>query len=221
MAKKLAFIHTMGTLVSTFRDLAKQVLPEIEIVHLVDETLLKEILAAGIPTPRIRRQVMHLVSSAEEWGAELVVVTCSSVSQVVDQVQPFVGVRVMKIDEAMADCAVQWGKTIGVMATATTTLGPTSNLVLSRASLAQKQVEVRSILCEGAYPALMAGDLQTHDDIIRSYLKKLMPFVDVVVLAQASMAHAVEDLPESERKVPVLSSPRLGLERAKEILGAL
>lgn len=220
MTKKLAFLHTMGTLVSTFRELAQQILPAIEIAHLVDETLVKEVLAAGSPTPRIRRQVMHLVSSAEEWGAELVIVTCSSISQVVDQVQPFVRVRVMKIDEAMADCAVQWGNKIGVMATATTTLGPTSNLVLSRASLAQKQVEVKSILCEGAYPALQAGDLETHDRIIRAYLKELMSSVDVVVLAQASMARAVEALPDSERTVPVLTSPRLGLERAKEILAS-
>lgn len=218
MTRKLAFIHTLGTLAGTFRDLSKQVLPEMEVAHLVDETLLKEILAAGVPTPRIRRQVLHLVSSAEDWGAELVIVTCSSVSQVVDQVQPFVGVRVMKIDEAMADRAVQTGRTIGVMATAVTTLGPTSNLVLARAGLAQKQVDVRSVLCEGAYPALLAGDLQTHDNIIRAYLKELISSVDVVVLAQASMAHAVENL-DSDGKVPVLSSPRLGVERAREILG--
>ena len=40
----------------------------------------------------------------------------------------------------------------------------------------------------------------------------------MVVLAQASMARVVETLPESERTVPILSSPRLGVERVAELL---
>ena len=41
----------------------------------------------------------------------------------------------------------------------------------------------------------------------------------MVVLAQASMARVVDALPESERTVPILSSPRLGVERVAELLG--
>ncbi len=220
MTKKLALIHTVGTLVITFRDLAREIMPDVETVHLVDETLLKEVIAAGSPTPRIRRQLMHLVSSAEEWGANLVVVTCSSASPAVDQVQPLVGVRVMKIDEAMADCAVELGSTVGVVATSKSTLGPTSELVRARAALMNKSVTVESVWCEGAFPALMAGDFATHDSLVQKHLKELMPSVQVVVLAQASMARALDGLPEPERTVPILTSPRLGVMRAAEILQA-
>ena len=49
---------------------------------------------------------------------------------------------------------------------------------------------------------------------------RLMARVDVVVLAQASMARVLEGLPESERRVPVLSSPMLAMERLWSLLSA-
>jgi hypothetical protein len=55
---------------------------------------------------------------------------------------------------------------------------------------------------------------------VRTGLRRLAAEVDVVVLAQASMARVAETLPAAERPVPVLSSPRLGMERAAELLAA-
>jgi hypothetical protein len=42
--------------------------------------------------------------------------------------------------------------------------------------------------------------------------------VDVIVLAQASMARVVETLPESERRVPILASPPLAIDYLAKIL---
>jgi hypothetical protein len=41
---------------------------------------------------------------------------------------------------------------------------------------------------------------------------------DVVLLAQASMARVAETIPAKDQIVPVLSSPRLALERLRDIL---
>ncbi len=218
MSKRLVFIHTVGTLVPLFRDLAKEIIPEAEIAHMVDETLTKEVLTAGHVTASIRRQLFALVLRAEEWGADLVVLTCSSISPAVNEVRPLVSVPVLKIDEAMADRAVEMGNRVGVIATAYTTIQPTCNLIEERAGLAQKAVTVKSCLCEGAYSALVANDMTRHDEIIREHLQELSKSVDVVALAQASMSRVVDQLPEHERVVPILSSPRLGVERARKIL---
>ncbi|MFC1912455.1 hypothetical protein ACFLXG_04810 [Chloroflexota bacterium] len=59
--------------------------------------------------------------------------------------------------------------------------------------------------------ALQRGDLETHDRTFQDRLNELMKKVDVVVLAQASIARVVAKIPEKERKVPILSSPRLGV----------
>jgi aspartate/glutamate racemase len=218
MPKRLVFIHTVGSLVTLFRDLAKEIVPDVEIAHLVDETLTKQVLAVGHVTPSIRRGFLHLVLRAEEWDADLAVLTCSSISPAVNEVQPMVRVPLLRIDEAMADRAVQQGSSIGVIATAYTTLEPTRRLVEERALLVNKPLRIQTCLCEGAYDALIANDMERHDTIIKQYLRDLMRSVDVVVLAQASMARVADQLLESERRVPILSSPRLGVVRAKEIL---
>jgi hypothetical protein len=48
-----------------------------------------------------------------------------------------------------------------------------------------------------------------------------MPRVDVIVLAQASMARVVQGLPEKDRRVPILSSPRLAVERLAQVIPSL
>jgi len=58
------------------------------------------------------------------------------------------------------------------------------------------------------------GDLQTHDRIVRQHLADLMAHNDVVILAQASMARVADKIPSAEQAAPVLSSPRLAMERA-------
>ena len=71
-------------------------------------------------------------------------------------------------------------------------------------------------MCDGAFDALSAGDRERHDELVRAGLRELIADVDVVVLAQASMARVVETLPD-ESPVPILSSPRLGMQRVAEL----
>jgi hypothetical protein len=77
---------------------------------------------------------------------------------------------------------------------------------------------VDAVLCEGAYDALFAGDVEAHDRIVRETLEDLMARTEVVVLAQASMARVATSIPDEERAAPVLSSPRLAVERARDVL---
>jgi Asp/Glu/hydantoin racemase len=111
------------------------------------------------------------------------------------------------VDQPMADMAVQTGKRIGVIATLSTTLEPTSDLVRRRAIVAGKKIELTSVLCDGAFDALMSGDAATHDVMVAKALKELITKVDVVLLAQASMARVVDSLEESDKKIPILASP--------------
>jgi hypothetical protein len=48
-----------------------------------------------------------------------------------------------------------------------------------------------------------------------------MDSVEVVVLAQASMARVADLLPEDARRVPILSSPTLGVEAARKTMEQL
>jgi Asp/Glu/hydantoin racemase len=113
------------------------------------------------------------------------------------------------------------GRKIGVIATLPTTLEPTSALIKARAAAQGREVEIVQQLCQGAFEAVAAGDTETHDRLVTAGLKELMPKVEVVVLAQASMARVVDALPAAEKTVPILSSPQLGVEAAKKMMEAL
>ena len=132
-----------------------------------------------------------------------------------------VNLPVFRVDEPMADLAVQTGRLIGVAATLETTLNPTAALIRSRAARAGKQVEVLSKLCAGAFEAVISGDTALHDAIVSDGLRELIPQVDVIVLAQASMARVVQSLPEQDRRVPILSSPRLAVEHLARVIPTL
>jgi Asp/Glu/hydantoin racemase len=219
MSRKLAFVHTVSSLVGLFSDLAKEILPDdVEVFHVADEMLLKVVLAQGGLSPFIYRRVADHVIAAEQAGANVVQITCSSISPCADVASMLVGIPVLKIDQPMVDKAISLGRRIGVAATAPTTLKPTTELVVARAGLVGKEVKVDPVLCEGAYDALFAGDMAIHDRIVRDTLKELMSRNDVVILAQASMARVADAIPPAEQTVPILSSPRLALERAREVI---
>jgi Asp/Glu/hydantoin racemase len=211
-------LHTVSSLVPTFQGLCEELLPGIETFHMVDESLLKNTIRSGELTPTTTRRVLGHVASAEEAGADAVLVTCSSIGPAVALSRSVVSVPVVRVDEAMADLAVETGSRIGVIATLPTTLHPTVELVQARADAAGTPVTVTAHLCAGAFEALGRGNTATHDALVADGLRRLLCAVDVVVLAQASMARVANTLPEEDRRVPILSSPRSAVERARTIL---
>jgi hypothetical protein len=75
-----------------------------------------------------------------------------------------------------------------------------------------------SVLCEGAFDALMSGDGSTHDRLVAQALEDLSGKVDVIVLAQASMGRVAKTLPEEKKRVPILSSPVTAMEFLATVL---
>ena len=160
-AKKIGLIHTSATLVPMFQQLCQAKLPGVATFNIVDDSLIKDVIVAGKLTPHIARRVAGHVAAAEEAGAELILVTCSSIGRAVEAAGSFAEVPVIRVDQAMADAAVAGGRRVGVVATLATTLEPTADLIRRRAAVAGKAVEVTALLCEGAFEALMSGNTAT------------------------------------------------------------
>lgn len=217
-AKTLGLVHTSATLVPVFQQLCAEYLPNVNVFNIVDDSLIKDVIAKNELTKLTSRRVVNYVGSAELAGANLVLVTCSSIGAAVEASAELTGVPVLRVDQPMADLAVQTGKKIGVIATLPTTLGPTSDLVKRRAALAGKEIELTSRLCEGAFEALMGGNPAKHDEMVAKALIELSAQVDVIVLAQASMSRVVDNLQESEKKVPILASPTLAIKHIADLL---
>ncbi len=216
--KTLGLIHTSATLIPVFQQLCKEHLPGVATFNIVDDSLVRNIRERGSLTPEISKRVADYVASAEDSGADYIMVTCSSIGAAVEAAAQHAKVPVLRVDQPMADLAVQTGKRIGVIATLQTTLGPTGDLVQRRAALAGKDIELTSVVVDGAFEALMAGDAAKHDTLVANALRELSKNVDVILLAQASMARVVDTLSDADKIVPIVASPPTAIKHLASIL---
>ncbi len=219
MTTRVFFIHTVSGLHGMFNDLCeKHIKSDIKISHISDESLIQRALAIGGLNPTLCRRLCDYVAGAEEAGADLIQVTCSSYSPAVDIAASIVDVPVLKIDKPIARIAVEKHERIGVIATARSTFAPSTDIVRDTAAEMGLGREVVPVFCEGAYDALFSGDNETHDRIVTENLKELMGRSDAIILAQASMAPVAEMMPEDEKTVPLYTSPEPAIEYLAEMV---
>lgn len=205
---KLAIIHTTPATVEPMKSLAAEMLPGCEVVNFVDDSILPQLAQNGGNLAEVEERLVHYARFAEGVGADAILEACSSVGEVVVKMQAEVSIPIVRIDEAMAEEAVQRGSCVGVAATLPTTLQPTTRLLRLKAEAAGVQVEIKPILVEGAYQKLMAGDREGHDNLLVEKLREVTRVTDVVVLAQASMARVLPRLSNDEQDKILVSPPR-------------
>jgi len=214
---RVAAIYTADTLVSQVQNLFKEYLPSVDLVNIVDDSLIREVIREGKVPPTVVRRLFHYYDAAADTGASVLFNTCSSIGDVAEYAKSFTRIPIVKIDDAMAEEAVEKGRTIGVLATLATTLRPTISLVERTAARKGKSINIVHGLAEGAFDALVAGNTQLHDERIRETAMRIAPSVDLFVLAQGSMARMEETLSALTGK-PVLSSLRSGVLSVRKFL---
>ncbi len=214
---KLAVIHTTPVTVDTFKSLAAELVPDCEVVNFVDDSILPQLISNGGKVSDVENRLLHYARFAEEVGADAILSACSSVGEVAVKMRENVSIPVVRVDDAMTEAAIARGSWIGVAATLSTTLRPTIELLRQKALQANSEIEIVPQLVDSAYKKLMAGDREGHDAALVEALTGLANQVDVVVLAQASMARVLPRLPEALQE-KFLTSPRLSMEQVKEVL---
>jgi len=209
----LTFIHTVASLPATFEKVARDLDPDLEIRHVTDESLLADAIEAGAVPAGTEERLAGRVRAALEDGADLVVVTCSSMGGATQAIAAREGWPLERIDVAMADRAVELGRRIAVLATLPSALEPTAALVRARAAARGDQIELVPRLVEGAFAAIQAGDPERFDELVRTAIRSVVHEVDVIVLAQASMGRVIDSLGAEAAVIPVLVSTELGVAR--------
>lgn len=223
MSKKIAVLHTSFVFVSVepvINDLIAELLPGAEVMHFVDSDVLATVVREQGISPKSEERMTHLAQAAEAAGADIIFSACSSLGPALDVAARNVHTPVVKIDEAMAILAATQGTRIGILATVATTLGPTSDLIQAKADEIGRDVQIERRLCDGAFEVLMGGDREAHDAMVVEQAVDLAKNVDTIVLAQASMGRLAETLRE-KTGLPVLSSPRMGVEYLAERVAEL
>ena len=211
-------VHTAMALVEPLTKTFAELMPEVNVNHIADSSLIKEVIANNKVTPAVRRRLLAYYNAAADAGADVVFNTCSSVGDVADYGNMYASIPVFRIDQPMAAQAVANYDRIGVISTLPTTLAPTCRLLQNEAKKADRTVTLVEGLADGAFAAGQSGDGETHDRLIAEAAGRIASQVDAFVLAQGSMARMEQRLSELTGK-PVLSSPELGVKGLRKFLG--
>lgn len=217
--RKIAFIHTSPPAIQPLMQYYSSAAPDLEIANLLEDGLL-QLLAQGRHAVVQARLRSMIEAARETYGAELAMITCSSVPLgMAAELGGALGMPVLKIDGPMARRAVEAGSRVGVAVTFRPTIEPTSKLLRETASASGRDLHLDAHVVEGAYDALLSGDTATHDRLLIEGIRSLAGRgVDSIVLAQVSMAR-VRDEAQSSVRVPVLSSLDTSLSAVRETLG--
>ena len=217
---KVGLIYTSTTpelIADVEREVKKQLGEDVEMFSLQDPSILADVRAAGYVTAAPAARLIGMYMKAVEEGVDAMLNLCSSVGEAADAFQPaarYIGVPVVRIDEEMCREAARLGSRVGVLATLATTLEPTKNTILRTAREMGKHVE----LVDGLVDAFNLDQEQFRALLIGA-AEKIADQVDVIVLAQGSMAYVEQDIENAVGK-PTLSSPRFGAIELKKALQA-
>lgn len=216
MKKKVAVIHTSLVSMEDIKRYFAEIIPEAELMNIVDDSLLEEVKTVGHITPFIIQRMCCYYQLADRSGVDLIFNQCSSVGEAADIAAQTIATPVLKVDEPMARKAVELGKRIGVIATVGSTMAPSCRLVERQAAILKKEIQIQKYLIDGALDVLMKEGPQKHNQMVISTVEEAAKTADVVVLAQGSMI-ALEPLLQ-HIEVPVLTSLKLGVECARQML---
>jgi hypothetical protein len=215
----LAFLHTLQTNVDAFVALVADRRPDLVVRHAVAEDLLQAARSEGLPADLTDRIQAAMRSLGE--AAPVVVCTCSTIGGAAEATKTDGLFTAMRIDRPMADRAVHLGPRVRVLAALASTFAPTRALLTDSARRAKRPLYIDERLVTGAWTHFERGDLNGYYEAIATFVRATVSDpaeVDVVVLAQASMAPALDRC--GHMPVPILSSPSLGIDAALAALDA-
>jgi hypothetical protein len=215
MSKTLTLLHTSPVHVETFNRLLNEIAPDIPVKHIVKEDLLQEARQSGADASALKQHVSDTIFEAIDQQAGVVLCTCSTIGTCAELAGQSTETPVLRVDKPMAQKAVMIGSPIVVAATLKSTVQPTRELILTTAQELGRIVTIQEVICESAWDKFEQGDLDSSYQEIANTLRPHSTGAQVIVLAQASMAGAVAYC--SDFPIPVLSSPRLGIEAAIEV----
>ena len=208
---KIGIVYTSTTseLIETVNcEIQKQLGDAPELLNYQDPSILAEVREAGYVTAPPAARLVSMYMQAVCDGADAILNCCSSVGEVADAAQTiakYTGIPIVRIDEEMCREAVRCGDRIAVLATLPTTLEPTKNTINRVAREMNRHVTLTDGLIEGAFGI----DQEQFKKMLCDKAAEVASSVDVIVLAQGSMAYAEQAIYEAIQK-PVLSSPRFG-----------
>lgn len=216
--KTIGIIHAVNLTIRAMQPFLDRYIPDIEVVHLCDDTIQRDNIAAGvgvIPKTNYYKFAQY-AHNLQEAGVDLILLACSTFNYAAELARPMIDIPIMQIDRAMMELAVAQGSRVGMLATLATTVPSSERLLRIVAAEKKVPVEITTVLRPEAFEAFQKGDNETHNRILLEEIDKLSGKVDSIVMAQLSMSALAPML--GKTKVPVYNSGTTGFEAIRRTL---
>ena len=168
-----------------------------------DPSVIADAVKNGAPSQAALKRLMAMYCHAAAMGADAILNICSSVGDFAGLNQPAfqaLGVPLVRIDELMAQKAVEGYSRIGVIATLSSTLKPSLRLVQQKADKLGKKITLEGVLAENAFGG-------GAEKLIEA--AKRLDNPECLILAQGSMADNEQEV-ERATGLKTFSSPCWG-----------
>jgi hypothetical protein len=210
----ISFLHTGQAHVATFDRLLDELAPGMARHHRVEQGWLDEAREKGV-SDTLALAIRSAMSELAAGGGG--VCTCSSIGGMAEAAHR-ADTPVIRIDRVLMEAALEHGCRPMVAICLESTRAPTMDLLAGVARQAGVDAGAQVVMCEGAWPHFEAGDMTAYAKMIAAAVvpAALACKPSCIVLAQASMAPAEPLL--AALGIPVLSSPRLGVQKALALL---
>jgi len=218
MPPRIALIHAVATAIPPIRHAFKEGWPEAQVSNLLDDDLMPAYTREGGLTPHVTERICALALYAARTGADAILFTCSVFPQAEGLAKQLVRIPRLKPDEAMIAAALDAGTRIGIVATNPPATPAAAAQLVAGAKTRGVEIQVVQSVAEGAFAIGNSGDAATHDRMVVEAAERIAGQVDVLCLAQVSMALA-RGAVQAKVKVPVLTSPSTAVARLKRLLG--
>ena len=216
--KTIGIIHAVHLTIRAMQPFLERYIPDVEVVHLCDDTIQRDNIAAGVGVIPKRNyyKFAQYAHNLEEAGVDLILLACSTFNYAAELARPMINIPIMQIDRAMMELAVAQGRRVGMIATLATTVPSSERLLRIVAAEKGSPVEITTVLRPEAFVAISKGDSETHNKILLEEIDKLSGKVDSIVLAQLSMSALAPFL--GKTAVPVYNSGTTGFESIRRTL---
>lgn len=218
MKKRLALIHTVSwydkSVIQPFARAWQDENPDIAVINIMDDALLSDSLANGGPPADVLRRCVLYAMAAEAAGADVAMITCTTVGEASHLARRMLSIPVFNIDEPMAREAVKSGERLGILATVPTSLPATQRLLECEAARANKAISIQPVINEAAFQHLLRDEITLHNDLVHREMDKLAGEVDAIVLGQISLSKINHEVGK-----PVLQVGHSGFAEARRLLG--
>jgi aspartate/glutamate racemase len=196
--------------------------PDVDIQTMLDTSLLADTMAAGEVTPLTAARLLSYVREAERAGADMLLLTCTSMGEGMAHVADFSDLPTLCITEPMVRQALDRGTRIGIMGTLATSPAQVIAPLMAEAArrgLRPDDVTVAVAVVEEAFEARGRGDTEAHDAMVSETAARLAREneIDCIMFAQASMSAAKVEDPG----VPVPMLGRSAFEAAGRMLAGM